>query len=136
MATDINTSRLAQHELAKCIGIKYMQEKKSKQGIHTHSCQVIPHSTGASVRDKQAWLPIEKLANLGYCIGRPIICPSHAYPVGTRTTMKRTAFPRRFDKPDLNFQKLYTQGDTSMPVDFCRHLVGGTLINVCHCDST
>ena len=23
----------------------------------------------------------------------------------------------------------------SMPVDFCRHLVGKTLINVCHCDS-
>ena len=27
----------------------------------------------------------------------------------TRTTMKRTNFPRRFDKPDLNFQKVYTQ---------------------------
>jgi len=24
----------------------------------------------------------------------------------------------------------------SMPADFCRHLVGKTLRNVCHCDST
>jgi len=27
----------------------------------------------------------------------------------TRTTTKRTNFSRRFDKPDLNFQKVYTQ---------------------------
>jgi len=41
----------------------------------------------------------------------------------------------------LSSVSLYTQGDIdvicsiSIPVDFCRHLVGKTLINVCHCDS-
>ena len=31
----------------------------------------------------------------------------------TRTTMKRTNFPRRFGKPDLNFQKVYTRSQSS-----------------------
>jgi len=43
------------------------------------------------------------------CMGRPRM---HTYLLersySTRTTMKRTNFPRRFDKPNLNFQKVYT----------------------------
>ena len=27
--------------------------------------------------------PVEKLAALGKCMGRPVSCPSYAYPVGT-----------------------------------------------------
>ena len=61
----------------------------------------------------------------------------------TRTTMKRTNFPRRFDKTGLELSESFTHRvtatqlcSTSMPVDFCRHLVGKTLRNVCHCDST
>ena len=37
------------------------------------------------------------------CMGRPITYSYGSY--STRTTMKRTNFARRFDKPDLNFQK-------------------------------
>jgi len=49
------------------------------------------------------------------CMGTPITY-SYAYlhmyllerSYSTRTTMERTNFSRRFDKPDLNFQKVYT----------------------------
>jgi len=63
-------------------------------------------------------LPREKLPPpLGDCIGRPMGLLPYAYPVersySTQTTMKRTHFPRRFDKSDLNFQKVDTHSQCS-----------------------
>ena len=40
-------------------------------------------SAGASGGGTGDWPPIEKLPPLGDCLGRPITCPSYAYPVGT-----------------------------------------------------
>ena len=62
--------------------------------------------------------PVEKLPPLGNCMRRPITCPSYAYTLlersySTRTTMKRTNFPPRFDKLDLNFEKVYTHSQSS-----------------------
>ena len=58
-----------------------------------------------------AWSPIEKLAPWSSdCMGRPITCPSCEYPIGTvvfDATWRELIFFRRFDKPDLNFQKVY-----------------------------
>ena len=65
-----------------------------------------------------AWPPTEKCP-LGDCTERPITCPSYALHTllkrsySTRTTMKRTNFSRRFDKPDLNFHNVYTHSQSS-----------------------
>ena len=61
-------------------------------------------------------------APMSDCMGRPRpITYSYAYvhvPVGTvifdtNNHMKRTNFSRQFDKPDLNFQKVYTHSQSS-----------------------
>jgi len=64
--------------------------------------------------------PYRKLAPMSDCTRRPI----GGLPVlrmlallerlySTRTTMKQSNFSRRFDKPDLNFQKVYTHSQSS-----------------------
>ena len=54
-------------------------------------------------------------------MGSPITCPSYMHCILCwnvrrirRETTKRTNFSRRFDKPDLNFQKVYTQSKSSI----------------------
>ena len=76
-------------------------------------------SAGASGGDRGA-CPYRKLAPMSDCTRRPI----GGLPVlrmlallerlySTRTTMKQSNFSRRFDKPDLNFQKVYTHSQSS-----------------------
>ena len=72
-------------------------------------------SAGASKGGRGACSPYRKIAPLGDCVGRPITC-MHApleRSYSTRTTMKRTNFSRRFNKPDLNFQTIYTHSQSS-----------------------
>ena len=62
--------------------------------------------------------PIEKLTPLDDCIERPITCPSYVYTLlkrsySTRTTMKPTNLYRWLEKPNLNFQKVYTHSQSS-----------------------
>ena len=72
-------------------------------------------SAGASKGGQGAWSPYRKIAPLSDCVGRPITC-MHApleRSYSTRTTMKRTNFSRRFNKPELNFQTIYTHSQSS-----------------------
>jgi len=63
-----------------------------------------------------AWPSYRKIGPLGDCMGSLLpVLRMHTLlerSYSTRTTMKRTNFPRQFDKPDLNFQNVYTHNQS------------------------
>jgi len=87
-----------------CLSVQFYT--RSRPFFRTGSHNPAPVGGG-----RGAWSPIEKLAPWSSdCMGRPITCPSCECPIGTvvfDATWRELIFFRRFDKPDLNFQKVY-----------------------------
>jgi len=91
-------------------------------------------SAGASGGGAQGdWPPIEKLPPPWATAWEGLLPVLHIHTLlersySTRKTMKRTNFSRRFDKPNLNFQKvLYRMGDSDVICSICQLIFAAIL---------
>jgi len=120
---------------------------------YSHSARRVPHTDDATQRHRQqpgththtdtdTW----KAGEVKSCIRRPsldesrstVSAPARRLPSAHRHSLLTYLLTYLLISHVHRFMHRVTVTSvcsTSMPADFCRHLVGITLRNVCHCDS-